>query len=812
MNNLKSIALAHLLLVCSTLFAQEYKLKNNLFEIQFRPSGSITSFLSNGEAIEFRKDNKTEGPAIIFSNSTVLLHNTKTSTTGLIFSGETSKIKVALSYSFEKNAFAMEATIKNKTGKEIPIDTLMLRLGINTEMDAFPHWNKVYFPTMMRCEKDFLWGYFMNPAGGILTVSTQNPVASWNYDYNKGGHRIFTQNLDLMHKLPLPERHPQNLQTLNAHEERTWKIYLQPTSSLKNVKSIVSELAKAAIIDAPQYTIDENETLHIKILGSVKSLNLITPNNKNLKLKPSETIDIHPEDGVGKYKLVAISTYGKTTEALFSVRKPWSWYMKQARINAITNEQKGGSHAESWYGLFSMFLTQKYFPNDILLKKSLEKFNEIYPLMYDDQGFPKSKLLWGSWDIVNRIQNTACMASVLAMMYSTFHDTTYLVKAANQCDFLLKNQDVKGAYRNGKTHYTSVVYIAKSVLEVCEQEKLLAAGNNIWQQRYIRHFKSAKDAIDELTLSRDNIETEGEMTYEDGMIACSYAQISFLATLIHDRADRNKYIESAEYLRKGHQCLSQLLIPDSRMNGGSLRYWESQYDILSFENMMSSPHGWSAWRIYGLYYLYQLTGNAELLDQMYNALGTCVQLVDEKTGDLRWGFCVDPYLVGNPDLSNPNKKFDHDQMKGGDLLVRDTLVTVRENRGVRINKPVGEQYVSMISSWYKAKPNTWVTGYWEADGGCCDNDVHEIFKCLEETALTNAFVIEQSNGSLKGYNCKIKTKGQTIEITPNEEIVCNLHINIKKSYRVRIHFRNKDVNEEIKGGEMKWIRSFDLKE
>jgi hypothetical protein len=111
----------------------------------------------------------------------------------------------------------------------------------------------------------------------------------------------------------------------------------------------------------------------------------------------------------------------------------------------------------------------------------------------------------------------------------------------------------------------------------------------------------------------------------------------------------------------------------------------------------------------------------------------------------------------------------------------------------------------MISDWYKAKPDTWVTGYWEADGGCCDNDVHEIFKCLEETALVNAFVIEKSDGSMIGYNCKIKITGQSIEITPSEEIVSRLNLNIKRNAIVKIHFKNKDVIEEIKGGEMKWI-------
>ena len=806
MSKIKFISLAALLLTSSWLFAQNYELKNNSFTIEFNKTGAIASFLSNGKTIEFRNDTEFEGPSIYLANNKIALHKTRNSTNNLVFSGETPLIRASFSYSFQKNAFTICATVKNKTNKLISIDTLTLRLGINTEMDVYPHWNNVYFPTMMRCEKDFFWGYLMNPSGNIITVVSPNPVASWNNSYKTGGHRIFTTNLDLMHSLPLPERHPQNLYTLKPNEEKSWVVYLQPTNNLQNVKPIVSELSNAAIINATQYTIDENETFHIQVLGAVKSLNIITPKNNNIKLQPSATINFMPNDGVGKYKLEAISKNGKTTEAIFSVRKPWSWYLQQARINAISNEQKGGGETESWYGLFSMFLAQKHFPNADLLKKSLDKFNEIYPLMYDEKGNPKSKMIFGgTWDILNRIQNTSCTASMLAAMYSTLNDTTYLVQAATICDFLIDHQDKKGAYRNGKTHYTSVVYIAKSILEVCEQEKLLATNNNIWQQRYNKHFASAKKAIEELALSKDNIETEGEMTYEDGMISCSYTQISMLATLTQDTTERNKYINAAEYLRNGHRCLSQLLIPDSRMNGGSLRYWESQYDILSFQNLMSSPHGWSAWRIYGLYYLYQLTGNTELLDQMYNALGTCVQLIDEKTGMLRWAFCVDPYLKGDPKFNDRTKIYTHDEMRGGNLLVKDTTVTIRENRGIRIDKIVGEQYMDMISGWYKAKPNTWVSGYWEPDGGCCDNDVHEIFKCLEETALTNAFVVEQKDGSFRAYNCKIKTTSNNIEVTPNEEVVSKVHFNVKKNLKVKIHFKNNEVISEIKNGELKWI-------
>jgi hypothetical protein len=41
---------------------------------------------------------------------------------------------------------------------------------------------------------------------------------------------------------------------------------------------------------------------------------------------------------------------GKVSEAIFTVRHPWSWYLQKARLNALEQEQKGVSHTESWYG------------------------------------------------------------------------------------------------------------------------------------------------------------------------------------------------------------------------------------------------------------------------------------------------------------------------------------------------------------------------------------------------------------------------------------------------------------------------------
>ena len=125
-----------------------------------------------------------------------------------------------------------------------------------------------------------------------------------------------------------------------------------------------------------------------------------------------------------------------------------------------------------------------------------------------------------------------------------------------------------------------------------------ACGDPVLVEKSNIHYASVKKAIDELVRNRDNIDTEGELTLEDGMIACSALQIALFALTLPE-TERRPYIEAAEYMMAIHSCLEQQLIPDSRCNGASLRFWESQYDVMIRANMLNSPHGWTAFTAYG---------------------------------------------------------------------------------------------------------------------------------------------------------------------------------------------------------------------
>ena len=423
---------------------------------------------------------------------------------------------------------------------------------------------------------------------------------------------------------------------------------------------------------------------------------------------------------------------------------------------------------------FSGFQAAKYLPDPDKDAQILAQFENLLPLAFDaDKGEPTC--------IRHRIQNTAVAVSLCEDAYQATGDIKWLETGAKLADFLADRcQDEEGVFRSGKTHYTCVVYIAKSILELylCEREQ----PGEIWQARADKHFAAARRAIDELVRNRDNIGTEGEHTFEDGMISCSVTQMSMMALLLPEE-ERAPYIEAAEALLEKHRCLERLGSADARSRNTTVRFWEAQYDVLIPANMINSPHGWTGWKIYGVWYLYLLTGKAEYLEDAMETLGSCAQLID-LDGTLRWAFIPDPCISSG--LWKPDGN-------GQGYLQRCTF---------------GETYVDMISEWYRAPENTPVFGYlgdydgFESDqGGCCDNDVHECFKALAEVALPYGYIYHR--GGLRCFNGAL-TAGDVIEFTPAEAVVQAVHVNLPEERDVLIHFAGGDVKARLKYG---WVSS-----
>ncbi len=725
------------------------------------------------------------------------------------FAATVSGIRYSIQYRIEGHGLAIQAGIENQGTSEYAPRVARLILGIDCEMRTYPTWDFRYFPTLLRCEKTHFWGYFMTPMGRILAIGSPDPIASYNINYDNsvwnpgdggdlavpcvprkdaewscdGGHLIFTCSLDLLHTLPLPARHPQDLVSLRPGQQRRWTIYLQPLATMDDIKPALASAISAPMIGADRYTIAPGENSHISIWAShpvTISVSAPDGNISSLSAHPKSgtksTATFTPTGGPGLYRLCVAQGDGHVSEASISVRHPWSWYMIQARKESLVNKQYASSHLEQWLGLETDALARIYLPDAELDAQTDKRLKEILHLQWNLTTKTPSNIPIK----VRYLVNTAQMAGILAYRYMADRDPYWLDLASGFADYVVSLQWPDGNYDN----YTSVAYPVKSVMTVMAAEKLASATDERCRAAYQRHYISAKKAMDFLVRSQDNLTTEGENTFEDGMISCSGTQLAMFALLQTDAAERRRYAEASRKMLISHHCLEQLLIPDSRMNGATLRFWEAQYDVLiaKTRNMMDSPHGWSAWLIPGLWFQYLLTGEEDWLRKAMNALGSCAQLIDFDTGKLRWAFVPDPYhqvtmLVPNPD--NPA-------------------------RGLRIDQTIGEQYIPMIGSFHYPDHEP-IRGNGMTSGWSCCNDVHEVFTSLAEVALTSAYVIERHDGQLITWNCQAKRDAEdVVAVHPFEDVVSRVHVNLRRPRQVSASFaRGPALPVRAEG--MQWI-------
>lgn len=633
-------------------------------------------------------------------------------------------IDFSVSESFQKDILKIRIEISSKT--DINLKRLGFRLGIDTYMDKYPDWNDKFFPTALRCEKNGFWSCFMTPNGEMLSVCSPSKIVSWKNEYNRladgdVGHRIYTSTVDFINTAKQPERHPSSPVSIGV-EPLTFELYYFCPENEEQLFAFVEKYAKISVPKVNKFTLEAGEELLIN--GKIYDKPLKGGLNK-----------------IYKNGFAEITVY---------VRKDWFYYLDCARKSAEICQQKPGTHAESWYGFFSRVEYAKIIKNDEYTATLCADFKKVFNAMTERvDGILKMR----KETDINRLQNTSSMLSLLADFYELTGDTLYLDYANDLAKLLIGFQAKDGSYRNGTVHYTCVIYPAKSMLELYLAEK--AAG---YDDRAETHYASALKAIDNLLKLLDNIETEGQMTFEDGMISCESLQLAFLATLLDDGEYKQKLIKAAEIIIQKHRCLEQQILPDCRTRGCTARFWEARYDLNFFENMLNMPHGWTSWKNYATYYLYLLTGKIEYLKDTMDTLGACMQCVDED-GVLHWGYVADPCITG----------------------LRLAKGSSRENPLFE-QVTVGEEYLPMISDWYRQEDGR-IPGIQylrsiktresiDRDyGGSCDNDVHEHFKGLTETVFGKAFIHIAQNRTVY-YNCFYGSNGyETADKFVNEWVV-----------------------------------------
>ena len=774
----------------STVFAQTKTIENDRWRLSLRKNGTIESiyFKQSKNSVVFFSD-QFPGPAWYVQTGDKVTEVPTLRGDGNKFTYLYDRLVLSIEYKDEDGKLLLIASVKNNDNVPFQPTRLGLRLGINTYMNKYPDWESKMFPTLMRCEKTHFWGYFMSPLGKILVIAGPDAIASWSHNYSKvglrppyemGGHRITSVNLDFINTLPLPERHPQNLWQIKTGETKTFRIYLDEIENLDKLAQKIPEFTQAPFINMDKTSNEKGDEFNFAV-HSAETVNteISSPQGKYTLLKPTShsgsryLYSFNKTQKYGLYHIKVSSGSAKVSEASFYVRKPYDWYMQKAIEAVVEFPQKASkSHCESWYGFYTAFAGGKYFPDNEYVKKADEQFQKILPLVFDT-------VKCEPYEDKDRIQNTSSMIGILVDRYQLFHDKNDLKEALGLADFLMKAQTADGAFRSGKVHYTSVIYPAKSLMELLEVLEPLKKDKQM-HKAYQKIYASVKKAMDDLELHRTNVETEGEMTFEDGMIACSALQLGRFALIQNNEKDRDRYKKAALDILEQHRCLEQLAVPDARMRSGTLRFWEAQYDVVIQNNFFSSPHGWSSWSTYANYYAYLLTGDTKYLIRTFNGLDAAMQMIDLSNGKLRWAFAVNPYLK----VTQINRNID------GATPLDFPGVQYHVKKYSNRKYIMGEDYVDMVSDWFFANAN--------------DNDVHEHFKCLEEVALHNAYLAEMSNGRFLTYNCSVEKINGKIIITPGERIINRVHINLKNKYNVEVKFSNNTLSKSLKAG-MSWI-------
>ena len=98
------------------------------------------------------------------------------------FFGEFEDIFFSLRYEKADDHLRLHIAIENR-GEDFD-GKIGIHVGVDTYMEKYPLWHEKFFPTLLRCEKTHLWGYYMNTAENALAIATSASVASYDIIYN----------------------------------------------------------------------------------------------------------------------------------------------------------------------------------------------------------------------------------------------------------------------------------------------------------------------------------------------------------------------------------------------------------------------------------------------------------------------------------------------------------------------------------------------------------------------------------------------------------------------------------------------------
>ncbi|MCY2927765.1 MAG: hypothetical protein NT031_20465, partial [Planctomycetota bacterium] len=650
------------------------------------------------------------------------------------FAADEGDFQVELAYVVHADALEIRLGLANRSPEPRSCRWLRLVTGVDTYMERYPDWNHKLFPTTLRCEDGHLWGLLGSPDDRWLALAGPDAWDSFKIFYNAHGHhRIHTCGLDLVNdRDPRPWYYRPARPVLAGGERRSWRLFFVPLSREDDLAPTVARWAQAPFAE----WVDP-----IGQAGEPLTFDVTAPEAGALEVTGAAELAIAREaraDGLlrrrytariealrtGQAVDIGCSAAGRACKVTAMPRRPWEWYVHCASEFARLLRPPVATHVcEAAMPAFSLLAAERLAPSPArrqFLRAFLE--DDLFRVAFSPEGLPLLR--------PDRIQNSSFAMDQAREFHALTGEKAWLARAEYLADWLLTRQGPDGGlYTHHGTHYTGVTYPAKSLMDMLLTERALAAKSRTApaKKAHAARAKKLADAVArcmaDLLRRGDNIETEGEMTFEDGMIACSAFQLAHWATLSGQR----RFADAAEALMRSHRCL-EWRGPDCRTNGGTLRFWET-YWAIGWGNCLNTPHGWSAWAGWAWHALYLATGNALYFRRFRHGLTACLSLIDANSGEVYFCFTPDPTIY--PDGGRGNAR------AGGGWLM-----------------PV--------------RPGL------HPEGG---GETHEVIRLLSGTALENAYVYFDE-GSWQGLNVNLAPGGKGVTaLTVTDPRIRRLYVN-----------------------------------
>lgn len=249
--------------------------------------------------------------------------------------------------------------------------------------------------------------------------------------------------------------------------------------------------------------------------------------------------------------------------------------------------------------------------------------------------------------------------------YKAFGKCEYLEYAVSMMDTLLKYDalstgEIISAKELGSKQYVDYTTVTAPVLVVVDLAIELQKRED---SRYKRYAVFAEQVADYLVVRGVCFPTEGEVSaqvepeMEEGSISCTALSVLYVAYWIRNKPE---YIPFAQKILRLHDSW-RIQTPDVRMNGGTMRWWETLWEGDQNGPAICAGHAWGLWRAEADFYYGLLTNDASAFLKSYN--GFACNLIKIQPDGTSYA-CYQPDMIPGGGFHKYAQDVEH-RIKGG---------------------------------------------------------------------------------------------------------------------------------------------------